>query len=470
MSRPLKLWRWVSSVVGFLALVATIALVSNASFGRPSTAPLWTDRPIIPAPVALGSAPWVELAKQLKPAVVNINTKRIEEGQPELQFFGTFPPHAERSLGSGFVINPDGYVVTNDHVVDNAAEIRIKLSDGREFTATVVGRDPKSDLALLKIDATGLPVIPLGDSADVQVGEPVMAIGNPFGLEQTVTTGIVSATGRVIGAGPYDDFIQTDASINPGNSGGPLISTRGQAIGINAAIATASGGSNGIGFAIPISPAKVVIGQLGATGHVVRGWLGVTIQPLTPNLAKSLQAPDTTGALVASVLRDSPAMHAGLKPGDIIKAYDGRPMVRSDALPRVVAATPIGRDVPITVLRAGQRVVLAARIQQLADAQTRVTAGTPERTSLGLAVQSLTPRAIRELGVPDAHGVLVRGVEDASRASNAGIRPGDVIVEIDRQPIESAADFERSVSEHRPGPPILMLVYRNGQSLFVAVG
>ena len=467
MIRPLKLCRWVSSVIGFLALVAAIALGFNASFGKPSTALLWTDRPIIPAPVALRPAPWVELAKQLKPAVVNINTKRTEEGQPELQFFGTFPPHAVHS-GSGFVINPNGYVVTNDHVVDNAAEIRIKLSDGREFAATIVGRDPKSDLALLKIDGTRLPVIPLGDSSEVQVGEPVMAIGNPFGLEQTVTTGIVSATGRVIGAGPYDNFIQTDASINPGNSGGPLISTRGQAIGINAAIATASGGSNGIGFASPISPAKIVIGQLGATGHVVRGWLGVTLQPLTPDLAKSLQAPDTNGALIASILMDSPAMSAGLKPGDIITAYDGRPVVRSDALPRVVAETPIGRDVPITVLRAGQRLVLAARI--LADAQKRVPTGTPERTSLGLAVQSLTPRVVRELGVPDTHGVLVRGVEDASLASNAGIRPGDVIVEIDRQPIESAADFERSVSEHRPGTPILMLVHRNGQSLFAAVG
>src|SRR5207248_1531081 len=224
-----------------------------------------------------------------------------------------------RGLGSGFVINADGYILTNNHVVDGAADIRVKFSDGRELTGRIVGRDDKTDLALLKVDATGLPVIPIGDSAKLEVGEPVMAVGNPFGLEQTVTTGIVSATGRAIGAGPYDDFIQTDASINPGNSGGPLINARGEVVGVNTAIASGgSGGSVGIGFAIPTNLVKPVVTQLASAGHVVRGWLGVSIQALTPDLAKTFGSTDATGALVSSVADGSPAQRAGLKQGDVI--------------------------------------------------------------------------------------------------------------------------------------------------------
>ena len=253
------------------------------------------------------------LTRALKPAVVNISTKRVQEGtsmqspfgndDPFQQFFKQFGQPSRRtvrSMGSGFVINSAGYIVTNNHVVDGASEIQVKIDDGRELPGKVVGRDPRTDLALLKVEATGLPVIPLGDSSELQVGEPVMAIGNPFGLERTVTTGIVSATGRVIGQGPYDDFIQTDASINPGNSGGPLINARGQAVGINAAIFSQSGGSVGIGFAIPVNQAKSVVTQLAATGKVTRGWLGVMIQPLTPELAKGFNVPGGGGALVAS--------------------------------------------------------------------------------------------------------------------------------------------------------------------------
>ncbi|PYO59060.1 MAG: hypothetical protein DMD83_00805, partial [Candidatus Rokuibacteriota bacterium] len=278
------------------------AVVVAPRFGFPTTTtptPLWNDRPLPVAPAPVQAPNWVELAKQLKPAVVNVNTKRVEEGMPQLpgpmgrddqfqqffkQYFGN-QRRTVRSLGSGFIINPSGYVLTNNHVTDKATEIHVKLADGRELSATVVGRDPKTDLALLKVDATGLPVIPLGDSSGLQVGAPVMAIGNPFGLEQTVTTGIVSATGRVIGEGPYDDFIQTDASINPGNSGGPLINGQGQAIGVNTAIFSQSGGSVGIGFAIAVNVAKPVVTQLAQTGRVERGWLGVSIQPVTPELA-----------------------------------------------------------------------------------------------------------------------------------------------------------------------------------------
>lgn len=472
--------RWAVVAVGGLAVLTLVLLAGAPRSGKAS--PIWTDRPLAVEQGRTAWTPWVELARALKPAVVNISTTRVDKGTglaEELQgedpfdqffrqFFGDVPPHTVQSLGSGFIINPDGYVLTNNHVVDDATTIRVKLSDGREFPARIVGRDRKTDLALLRIEATGLPVVPLGNG-DVQVGEPVMAIGNPFGLEQTVTTGIVSATGRVIGAGPYDQFIQTDASINPGNSGGPLINTRGQAIGINTAIVSRDGGSNGIGFAIPISLAKPVVSQLAATGHVVRGWLGVSVQPLTAALAKGLGAPDTNGALVASVLPDSPALTAGLKPGDVIVEYDGRPVAAADSLPEVVAETPVGREVPLTVLRDGRRIHLTARIAQLAESEAAHAAGTPDKASLGLAVAPLTPGTARDLGVAGVRGVLVRGVEEGSRAAEAGIRPGDVIVEVDRHAVATVAELERDLEVHRAGTPILLRVNRRGHELFVAV-
>jgi serine protease Do len=485
MNRPSAFWRWTSVAVGIVAVVAAIGMAASRGRGA-ATGPLWTDRPITATPVAVEQLPWVELARRLKPAVVNVNTKRTDPGTAELrprsqehdpfdqffrQFFGERPPHTVRSLGSGFIINPSGYVVTNNHVVDDATEIRVKLSDGREFPAQLVGRDTKTDVALLKIGASGLPVIPLGDSSDLQVGEPVMAIGNPFGLEQTVTTGIVSAKGRVIGAGPYDDFIQTDASVNPGNSGGPLINVRGQAIGINTAIFTSDGGSNGIGFAIPISLAKSVITQLAATGHVVRGWLGVTIQPLTPDLAKGLHAPDTNGALIASVVKDSPAMKAGLRRGDIIVDYGGRPVDRPERLSRAVAETPIGRELAITVLRDGIRQGLTAKIEELPEQSRPIAANAaPDKTALGLAVQSLTPELGRQLGLSDRVGVLVRGVEDASPASAAGLEAGDVIVEVDHHPVKTVEDLMHALRTHASGTPMLVLVHRQGDSLLVALG
>src|SRR5262245_20057910 len=319
-----------------LALVTGVALGPHLGFTQGPKAPLWTDRPMDAAPAPVTMPNWVQIVKELKPAVVNVSTKRVEggnpmkspfgQGDPFDQFFrqyGDQPKRSVRSMGSGFVINPNGHIITNNHVVEGATEISVKLTDGRELTGKVIGRDPKTDLALLKVEASGLPTIALGDSSELKVGEPVMAIGNPFGLEQTVTTGIVSATGRVIGQGPYDDFIQTDASINPGNSGGPLINARGQAIGINAAIFSQSGGSVGIGFAIPCNQAKTVVTQLADTGHVSRSWLGVAIQTLTPDLAKSFNMTDGKGALVASVTDDSPAMKAGVKAGDVITEYDG---------------------------------------------------------------------------------------------------------------------------------------------------
>ncbi len=469
---------------GGVALAVALALVvfiPGLGFTKADT-PLWTDRPVAnaPAPVAVPASPWVELARTLKPAVVNISTKKMEQGVQMpfngegpfndffKQFFGDQPRRTVRSLGSGFVINSDGYIVTNNHVVDDAKEIKVTLSDGRDFSGKVLGRDPRTDLALLKIDAHGLPVIPLGDSARLQVGEAVMAIGNPFGLEQTVTTGIVSATGRVIGEGPYDSFIQTDASINPGNSGGPLINARGQAVGINAAIFTQTGGSVGIGFAIPIDLAKPVLTQLAQSGHVVRGFLGVTVQRVTPELAKSFGLDRAHGALVASVVNDGPAARAGVKAGDVITDYNGHAIARSDELPLVVAETPVGREVPVTVMRKGKSLVLHATIAKLAEPEER-TAEAPGKPELGLALQTVTPSLAQQLDLPARQGVLVRGVEDGSPAANAGLRPGDVIAEVDHQPVKSAGEVQRMIAKRQAGQPLLFFVHRSNGDLYLAL-
>jgi serine protease Do len=463
-----------------LAAVALVAAVPRLGLGR-TTAKLWTDEPPKVSSQAVAAPDWVTLAKALKPAVVNVSTKRVESGpslppgmdpgDPFSQFFRQFErrPHPVRSLGSGFVINGDGYVVSNNHVVDGASEIRVKLSDGREFPAKVLGRDPKTDLALLKIEVAGLPTIPMGDSEALQVGEPVMAIGNPFGLEQTVTTGIVSGTGRVIGGGPYDDFIQTDASINPGNSGGPLINSRGQAVGINAAIFSQTGGSIGIGFAIPVNLAKPVLTQLADGGRVVRGWLGVSIQPVTPELAKSLKLSDTAGALVSSVTEGSPAAKAGLQPGDVILQFNGERVARADRLPNAVATTAIGRDVPVAVVRDGNGMTLTVKVGEQAESREAASEGAKAPAALGLTVEPVTPRLAREMRLRDERGVIVRDVEADSPAAEAGIRAGDVIVEVNRQPIHNAAEMRRQIDRQAKGTSVLMLVHRGAGSLFVAV-
>ena len=467
-----------------LALVTGVALGPHLGFTQGPRAPLWTDRPqdAAPAPVAMPN--WVQLVKELKPAVVNVSTKRVEggtqtmkspfgQGDPFEQFYkqyGEQPKHSVRSMGSGFVINPTGHIITNNHVVENATEIMVKLSDGREFTAKVVGRDPKTDLALLKVEATGLPTIALGDSAEVKVGEPVMAIGNPFGLEQTVTTGIVSATGRVIGQGPYDDFVQTDASINPGNSGGPLINARGQAIGINAAIFSQTGGSVGIGFAIPSNQAKTVVAQLAETGRVSRSYLGVSIQPLTQELAKGFGLTEAKGALVATVTEDSPAMKAGIKAGDVIVEYDGRKVGSSDELPKLVAVTPAGREVPVAVIRDGKTIRLQAKVAALEEPDQKVAGEAGEKGKLGVSVEPVTPAIAKQLGLKDGNsGVVVRRVEDGSPAANAGIQPGDVILEVDRQPVKDVAGLKSLVAKHAKGTPMVVLLHRESSTLYVVV-
>jgi serine protease Do len=481
-----KRQRWAASIVALVAVAALIGLWPH--LGVTSAAPLWTEQHA-GAPTAQIQAPdWVRLSKQAKPAVVNVSTKLNAEAQAQAQpqlkgrpdersfedffkrFFDEGPRRPVRAAGSGFVLNANGFVVTNNHVVENAADIQVKLDDGRELPAKVVGRDAKTDLALLKVDASGLPVIPLGDSTALQVGEPVMAIGNPFGLEQTVTTGIVSATGRVIGSGPYDNFIQTDASINPGNSGGPLINARGEVIGINTAIFSRGGGSVGIGVAVPSSLAKTVITQLADHGKVERGWLGVSIQPLTKDLAKTFTRGDsTTGALVSSVMEGSPAAKAGVKTGDVIVEFGGKKVAKATDLPGLVADVPVGRDVPIVVTREGKEMRLNARIARLEDEAPAKVADTEGKGQLGLSVQPLTPPMARELGLKVKEGVLVRDVVQGGRAAEAGIRAGDVIVEIDRQPVRTVEDLKARVDKQGKNEPMVLLVNRDGQALYLAV-
>jgi serine protease Do len=448
--------RWAWPAAGLLALaLAVVVLVAPPGWSR-SEAPIWTEQPVSVSALTTPAPNWVEIAKAVKPAVVNVNARR----------------DIGRGMGSGFIINPDGYVVTNNHVVEDAESIRLKLSDGREFDAKVVGRDPKTDLALLKVDAKGLPVIPLGDSAALQVGEPVMAIGNPFGLEQTVTTGIVSATGRVIGAGPYDDFVQTDAPINPGNSGGPLVNARGQVVGINSVIFSRTGGSVGIGFSIPVNLAKSVFTQLAAKGYVERGWLGVTIQELTPALVKSLGLSDGHGALVAQVTPDSPAAKAGVKQGDVIVSVAGRQVARSADLPPLVANLEPGRPVALSVIRDGKPVTLNVTVARLEDEATRASAraGAESRGRLGLVVGPLTPDLAGELSLPrDLRGVVVREVLDGSPAAEAGIRPADVILQANRRPVTSVDDLRKVVETSKKGNPILLLIRRDNAERYVTV-
>ena len=483
----LKNAKWGWPVLALVAAVAVGGVTTGFSLTKGAQPQIWTEQSATsPAAPTVQAPDWVKIGRDLKPAVVNVSAKRTESAVSEMQgpsgeetpfdryfkdYFGSRPKRHARAMGSGFIINPNGYIVTNNHVVDGATQITVKLSDGRELPGKVVGRDSKTDIALLKVEATGLTVIPLGDSSASQVGEPVMAIGNPFGLEQTVTTGIVSATGRAIGAGPYDDFIQTDASINPGNSGGPLINARGQAIGINTAIFSQSGGSVGIGFAIPMSLAKNVVTQLADSGKVTRGWLGVGIQPVTPELAKSFGRTETTGVLVSSVTEGSPAERAGIKTGDIITDYDGRKVERASDLPRAVAGTPVGRDVKLNVVRDGKPVTLTARVEALdaKEAAADSDNGEKAKPALGLAVQPLTPALAQQLGVRATQGLVVQNVMEGSPAAEAGFERGDVIVEVNKKPVKSVSELRESVAKNGKGSPMLFRVQRQDASLFLTV-
>jgi serine protease Do len=364
---------WLVAVVLVAALLVLGGIVSIRVDLHPprwAAAEFWTNAPT-DGPLQPAYQLWVDLAKAARPAVVNVSTQaRLSDPRAEFfrRFFEGGPPGSQRSsLGSGFIISPDGYVVTNNHVVASGGDIVVRLARGSEHAARVVGTDAPTDLALLKIDAAALAALPLGDSDRLQVGEPVMAIGNPFGLDQTVTTGIVSAKERFIGSGPYDEFVQTDASINPGNSGGPLLDSRGAVVGINSAIFSQSGGSIGIGFAIPINLAKTVLLQLRAHGAVVRGYLGVAVRPVTPEAAESAGLKEQTGVLIENVVEGSPAEKAGVLKGDVIVAVNGQAVAAPQELTRRIVGTPPGTRVELSLLRKGKPLRLPVELGRLPE-------------------------------------------------------------------------------------------------------
>ena len=432
---------------------------------------------------------FVVLAKKLKPVVVNISSTQVSEGRGSQEFSSPFGdedpfndfwrrffggpgprgPQRQRSLGSGFIIDGDGSIMTNNHVVENAQKIVVKLAaDDQEYEAKVIGRDSKTDIAVIKINAkTSLPAATFGDSDRLEVGEWVVAIGNPFGLDSTVTSGIVSAKGRHIGQGPYDNFIQTDASINPGNSGGPLINLRGEVIGINTAIFSRTGGNMGIGFAIPINLVKEVLPQLRGKGKVTRGFLGVLIQKVTPEIAESLGMDKGNGALVANVTKDGPADKAGVKVGDVIIEFDGKEVKDSSDLPIIVARTPVDRRATMKVLRDKKEITLTVSVGELKDEE--VVASVPEKGELGLTVQRLTPQMAESLGLDKSEGVVVTAIEPGSAADEAGIRRGDVIVEVDRKPVRNLDEYKKAVAAIRKGRGVLFLVRRGDSTLFLAL-
>jgi serine protease Do len=364
---------WLVAVVLVVALVVIGGVVSIRVDLHPprwAAAEFWSNAPK-DGPLQPAFQLWVDLAKAARPAVVNVSTQsRVSDPRAEFfrRFFEGGPPGSQRSsLGSGFIISSDGYVVTNNHVVASGGDIIVRLARGSEHAARVVGTDPPTDLALLKIDASNLAVLPLGDSDRLDVGEPVMAIGNPFGLDQTVTTGIVSAKERFIGSGPYDEFVQTDASINPGNSGGPLLDSRGAVVGINSAIFSQSGGSIGIGFAIPVNLAKTVLLHLRDRGAVVRGYLGVAVRPVTPDAAEAAGLTEQKGAVIESVVEGSPAERAGVRKGDVIVAVNGQPVAVPPELTRRIAGTPPGTRVELSLVRKGQSLKLPVELGRLPE-------------------------------------------------------------------------------------------------------
>jgi len=443
------------------------------------------------------SAPdsFADLAEKLLPTVVNIATTQVVEGQRSQEFEEFFkdfferrggepPPqqqqHRASSLGSGFIIDSSGYIVTNNHVIADADEISVRLHDDTTLQAKVVGRDEKTDLALLKVESDKpLPAAEWGKSEETRIGDWVVAIGNPFGLGGTVTAGIVSARQRDINSGPYDDFIQTDASINRGNSGGPMFNMDGEVIGVNTAIFSPSGGSVGIGFAIPSSLVKNIITQLREHGEVRRGWLGVRIQTVTEELAEGLHLDSTHGALVASVTEGGPAQAAGIEQGDVILEFNGRVVPDMRKLPRMVAETPIGDAVDVVVWRKGEKRTFKVDLGELSEEQVAAAEVAPEATlesgtipDLGLALGSITPDLRERFGLAEkTEGVVITDVESTGSGAEKGLRPGDVIVEVDQEQVKTPADVAERVNKAKSEGyrVVTLLVFREGDFQWVAV-
>ncbi len=474
----------IKTIMGVALTCALAGLCVSGMFdgiGRAAAEPdaaqtrIGSEQPVI-------SSPFTALAEKCTPSVVNVKVTKIEKtGFGEMQipapcrdFFNQpgsqqFPKdQTVQGAGSGVIISRDGYILTNNHVVEGAKEVTVTLADKKEFKAQVVGTDPKTDIAIIKIDAEeNLPAANIGDSDQIKVGDWVLAIGNPFGLGDTVTSGIVSAKGRVIGAGPYDDFIQTDASINPGNSGGPLFNMKGEVIGINTAIMPQG---QGIGFAIPVNTAKSIVPQLEANGEVTRGYLGVNIQSIDPDLSKALKLEQNKGALVAEVVPGGPAEKAGIKTGDVIVSFDGKSVHDSHDLPAMVAAATIGSRIPITLVRNGKEIKIDAVVAKLESGGTRLAESKlPAQGKWGLQLQDLNPEIARQLGLDDDHGVVVAGVQAGSPAYRASIQPGDVILEVNRQTVKSANDLKEKIAKGNDNDALLLLVKNAHGSRYVVL-
>jgi len=444
-----------------------------------ATTPLWTEFNSFSIP-AQTLPDFVALAARLSPAVVNIsaeqrpgdigsqNSSPENESDPFDRFgqpfeqYGLSHPH---SLGSGFIINKAGYILTNAHVIEGAQQIAVTLKDGRQFAARLIGRDTKTDVALIKIDSGGdLPVAPLGDSDQVKVGQWVMAIGNPFGFDHSVTAGIVSAKGRFI-PGNYDAFIQTDASINPGNSGGPLISLDGAVVGVNSAIYTRSGLNIGIGFAIPVNLVKQELPQLSVRGKVIRGWLGIYVEQVSAELARREKLAEPHGAMITEVLANGPAAAAGLKRGDIIIEFDHHMLGDSQELPLLVAAVPIGSTVRIKILRSG--LAQEIPITVVRSDEEKLARASLKQEAFGLKLEDLTPGLARELDLSDSHGLVVSAIKPGSAAESSGLRVRDVILEVNRKPISGLSSYDRALKSGGRGKIDLLLVRRDKGTLFI---
>ena len=431
---------------------------------------------------SLGRNVFVEIVKKHNPAVVNVSVKAKRQEMkahpprsPRFRF-GPSPRRPDKNpgggMGSGFIIDPEGYILTNHHVIDGGGKIKVKLQDDEEYEANLIGSDSKTDIALLKIidksaNNRRFPTLNMANSDALEVGEWVMAIGNPFGLDHTVTVGVVSAKGRNINAGPYDEFIQTDASINPGNSGGPLINTNGEVVGINTAIiSNFSGGNVGIGFATPINVAKAILSDLKNNGKVTRGWLGVMIQRLTPELADNFGIEHSDGALVGDVIPDSPAFKSGIQRGDVIVRFNEKTVKDFNALPKMVATVRPGTTVPVEVIREGSNKNLDVTIDLLEDGGKKLASlGDP----LGLQVQELTPELASSMGLDDTEGVLVTEVEKGKSGAESGVKRGDLVLEVNRQPVKNLSQYNMAIKKAGKKEAVLLLVRRGNSSIYIAV-
>jgi serine protease Do len=478
----------VASDLGWLPTGHAVPDSSSVAQPPPIVRPVSTA----PQPALAGSnQTFVEIAKSVKPAVVNIYATKSghSEGSGTApfddplfrkffgdEFFRKFEhpkERKERGLGSGVIVEPSGLIITNNHVVGKADEIRVTLSDKREFKAKLIGTDPKTDVAVVKIDATGLPTVAWADSDKLEVGEFVLAVGNPFGLTQTVTLGIVSALGRAAGIA---DFIQTDAAINPGNSGGALVNVRGELVGINTAIFSQSGGNMGIGFAVPSNMAQSIMGQLVQTGKVVRGWLGVSIQELTPELASQFGITETKGVLVSDVMDDSPAKKAGFERADVIVEYDGKPMDSPTHLRNAVAQTPVGKKVTIRFIRdkKAKTVDLTVVEQPKSMSQNGEDDGGESATPTGvlssLDVRDLTQELASRYGLKSSErGVVIVRVRPGSTAEELGVREGDVVLEVNRQAVTSVKVFEKIAGKLPKDQAVLLLLKRQGRTIYLTL-